>query len=100
MLSASVALELPPTSAPTAPLIPIDHSVSPEPAESVEALVQQQLQQSNYSSLRSIECKVSSGTARLSGQLPSFYLKQTAQEIVRRVTGIDQVRNLVEVVYR
>lgn len=33
----------------------------------------------------------------LSGQLPSFYMNQLAQEIVRRVPGVHQVRNHVKV---
>jgi len=34
----------------------------------------------------------------LSGRLPTFYLKQLVQEAVRHVPGVQQVRNLIEVV--
>jgi osmotically-inducible protein OsmY len=37
-------------------------------------------------------------TLFLTGQLPSFYLKQLVQEAVRHVPGVEQVRNLIDVV--
>lgn len=37
-------------------------------------------------------------TLFLSGRLPSFYLKQLVQEAVRHVPGVQQVRNLIDVV--
>lgn len=37
-------------------------------------------------------------TLLLTGRLPSFYLKQLMQEAVRRVPGVDSVRNMIDVV--
>jgi osmotically-inducible protein OsmY len=37
-------------------------------------------------------------TLFLSGKLPTFYLKQLVQEAVRHVPGVQQVRNLIDVV--
>jgi osmotically-inducible protein OsmY len=37
-------------------------------------------------------------TLLLTGQLPTFYLKQLVQEAVRHVPGVQQVRNLIDVV--
>jgi osmotically-inducible protein OsmY len=34
----------------------------------------------------------------LSGQLPTFYLKQLAQETLRRVPGVKSVRNEIDVI--
>jgi hypothetical protein len=37
-------------------------------------------------------------TLLLKGRLPTFYLKQLVQEAVRHVPGVQQVRNLIDVV--
>jgi hypothetical protein len=37
-------------------------------------------------------------TLLLTGRLPTFYLKQLVQEAVRHVPGVQQVRNLIDVV--
>ena len=37
-------------------------------------------------------------TLYLKGRLPTFYLKQLVQEAVRHVPGVQQVRNLIDVV--
>jgi hypothetical protein len=37
-------------------------------------------------------------TLYLSGRLPSFYLKQLVQEIVRRLPGVQSVRNDIAVI--
>ena len=34
----------------------------------------------------------------LSGQLPTFYLKQLVQEIVRRLPGVQSLRNEIDVI--
>jgi hypothetical protein len=37
-------------------------------------------------------------TLVLKGRLPTFYLKQLVQEAVRHVPGVQQIRNLIDVV--
>ena len=37
-------------------------------------------------------------TLYLSGQLPTFYLKQLVQEIVRRLPGVQHIRNEIDVI--
>jgi hypothetical protein len=37
-------------------------------------------------------------TLLLTGKLPTFYLKQLVQEAVRHVPGVQQVRNMIDVV--
>ena len=44
-----------------------------------------------------VHCHVACGRAKLRGTVPSFYLKQLAQEIVGKLDGIDAVDNCVEV---
>ena len=37
-------------------------------------------------------------TLYLTGRLPTFYLKQLVQEAVRHVPGVQQVRNMIDVI--
>ncbi len=37
-------------------------------------------------------------TLQLTGRLPTFYLKQLVQEAVRHVPGVQNVRNMIDVV--
>jgi osmotically-inducible protein OsmY len=53
------------------------------------------LRASAYADMRRVRCHLSSGVARLEGQLPSFYLKQAAQEIVRKLEGVERVDNRI-----
>jgi osmotically-inducible protein OsmY len=47
--------------------------------------------------LRGISCECRSGVLRMNGFARSFYQKQLAQEIARRVEGVVQVVNEIEV---
>jgi osmotically-inducible protein OsmY len=51
------------------------------------------LQRSPYYPIRSVSCECRQGVLFLRGLLPTFYLKQIAQEAVARVEGISQVVN-------
>ena len=51
------------------------------------------LQRSSYGPIRSVSCECRQGVLFLRGPLPTFYLKQLAQEAVARVEGISQVVN-------
>jgi osmotically-inducible protein OsmY len=44
-------------------------------------------------------CEFDRGRLFLRGQVPSFYLKQLAQEAVAGLEGVDQVVNEIEVVW-
>jgi hypothetical protein len=61
-------------------------------------LAEERLLQSGYSVLRRIRCEFQDETLRLSGCLPSFYLKQVAQDAVARVAGVRAILNEIEVV--
>lgn len=50
--------------------------------------------------LRSIDMVVEGNRLIVSGRLPSYYLKQRLQEVIRRVAGVRAVENLVEVTDR
>jgi osmotically-inducible protein OsmY len=59
--------------------------------------VEERLRQSSYLALRDVFCLGSEGVVILHGRLPSFYLKQVAQEIAFGLDGVREVVNRIEV---
>jgi osmotically-inducible protein OsmY len=55
------------------------------------------LSASGYGHLRILRCAVAAGVVTISGFVPSYFLKQMAQEVVLRLAHVRQVKNLVEV---
>ena len=53
--------------------------------------------ESTYRPLRQVRVEVAEGLVVLTGVLPSYYLKQIAQEVARRVVEVEVLRNLIEV---
>ena len=49
----------------------------------IETQARAELQKSRYYSIRQVSCDVCQCVVRLSGRVPSFYMKQIAQAIVR-----------------
>ncbi|TWT56060.1 BON domain-containing protein [Allorhodopirellula solitaria] len=69
----------------------------------IEQAVIHRLWHSGRSTLHAVKCSCSRTEggrtlATLTGQLPSFYLKQVAQEIVRYVDGVERIDNKIEVI--
>ena len=60
--------------------------------------VEGRLRRSGYLALHDVSCDVRAGVARLQGRLPSFYLKQIAQELARNVAGVRVIINQIEVI--
>lgn len=56
------------------------------------------LQSSSYYALRHLDVKETTGGLVISGQVPSYYQKQQAQEIVRLVISDAILINRIEVV--
>jgi osmotically-inducible protein OsmY len=50
-----------------------------------------------YFSLRGVQCEFDEGVLILRGRVPSFYLKQVAQTLVRGVPGVERVANQLQV---
>ena len=63
----------------------------------VVARVRQCLQDASYYSLRRISCEFHEGILFLRGRVPSYYLKQVAQEIIRKIDGVEEIANRLEV---
>lgn len=61
------------------------------------AVARRQLRESVYPSLRRVTCDYHEGVVMLRGRLPSFFLKQMAQESVRELDGVEVIANYIEV---
>jgi osmotically-inducible protein OsmY len=61
-------------------------------------LAQAKLASSPYWSLRALSCDDHEGVLALRGQVPTYYLKQLAQTVVRDVPGVEVINNQVLVV--
>ena len=69
----------------------------PMPLAGVGESLQKYFHESPYPALREVRCTFSDGIARLDGALPSFYLKQLAQEIVKQHEVVREVHNHISV---
>ena len=64
---------------------------------SIRENVNRVLHESGYAPLRCIQCEVSNGVVELTGNVPSFYVKQLAQAVVLRLEQIRGVKNRLRV---
>jgi hypothetical protein len=69
----------------------------PTPPRRVAELAETRLRKNSFLTLRNIACTFTDGVLTLQGCLPSYYLKQVAQEIVSGLPGVDQVVNHIDV---
>jgi osmotically-inducible protein OsmY len=63
----------------------------------IDSQAAQRLRGSSYLALQDVRCIAAEDAIYLYGSLPSFYLKQVAQEIATRVEGVRRVINRIEV---
>ncbi len=63
----------------------------------LNSLVDAALRQSPYFARRPLRCEAQQGRVVLRGTVGSYYHKQMAQEILRRVDGVDRIENQLEV---
>jgi len=70
-------------------------TVSAGERATVMALVRARLRRSAYEAIRSITCEFHEGVLTLRGRVPSYYLKQVAQELVRHTDRVSEVNNRV-----
>lgn len=67
--------------------------------EGIVAAAKARLAKVPHLSVQRIWCDFSGGRLVLRGHVPSFYLKQLAQEAVAGLSGVTQVINDIEVVW-
>lgn len=68
--------------------------------QDVATCVEARFRRSGYPYLSGIKCHMSDGTAILWGVVPTFHLKQLAQELALHTLGVRQVDNRVQVPLR
>jgi osmotically-inducible protein OsmY len=66
----------------------------------IAEIAEARLSSSSHSALRHVFCKCDDGVLVLRGRLNSYFHTQLAQETVRRIEGVEQVVNKIEVVNR
>lgn len=64
----------------------------------LEDRLRRQLLISSYTALHDIECDCQEGAVTLRGEVATFFLKQVAQELVRKVRGVERITNRIDVV--
>jgi osmotically-inducible protein OsmY len=76
--------------------------VSARPAvslrQSISDCAESRLRSNAYLALKNVSCDYHDGVLTLRGCLPTYYLKQIAQEAVARIEGVERIANEIEVV--
>ena len=67
------------------------------PQAGLRELAEGRLRRNPYLALKSVSCDCRGGVLVLRGCLPSYYLKQVAQEVVARLEGVQAVDNQIQV---
>jgi osmotically-inducible protein OsmY len=65
--------------------------------DAIAVIAENRLRRSAYMSVGQLRCDYEDGVLRLCGRLPSYYLKQIAQNTVADIEGVDEIVNDVEV---
>jgi osmotically-inducible protein OsmY len=68
------------------------------PRPGLQELAEGCLRRHPYRALKHVSCDCQEGVLVLRGCLPSYYLKQIAQEAVARLEGVKAIDNQVQVV--
>jgi osmotically-inducible protein OsmY len=63
----------------------------------IEELAERQLRGNSYLALKNLSCEYRDGALVLRGLLPTYYLKQLAQEAVAHVEGVARIENQIQV---
>jgi osmotically-inducible protein OsmY len=77
----------------TVEVLPAQPSTTVNVAERAES----ELRRNAYVALKNISCEYRDGVLILNGCLPTYYLKQVAQEAIARVDGVQRVENRIAV---
>ncbi len=70
---------------------------TPPSLPDVAGKAMERLQGCSYSALRHVQCRFQEGVLILSGQVPTFYMKQVAQELLRNMKHVEQIDNRLNV---
>lgn len=67
------------------------------PQARIQEVIEDRFWRSGYLALRDVSCQARDGEVHLRGRVPSYFLKQIAQEIAGGVEGVRQVINRIDV---
>ena len=73
----------------------VTHRRPDRPTSAQAAL--RRLGRSCHRQVRQVTCRYHEGVLLLYGRVPSYYLKQLAQEAVREIEGVEEIINRIEV---
>jgi len=77
-------------------------ALSPTEQETLQAstkdLAERCLRSNPYLALKSVSCDYLDGVLFLRGCVPTYYLKQLAQEVVGGLAGVERIENQIQVV--
>jgi osmotically-inducible protein OsmY len=73
-------------------------AASPTPPLLINELAERCLRRNAYLALKNVSCDYQSGVLALRGCLPSYYLKQVAQQVVAHLEGVQRIDNQIKVV--
>ena len=62
--------------------------------------IQSALSENPYLSRRQVRVETNDGHVRIEGTVDSFFQKQMAQELLRRVDGVEKIENQLQVNWR
>jgi hypothetical protein len=69
-----------------------------DPPPTLADLAEQCLRSTPYPALKRCSCSLLDGVLVLRGCLPTYYLKQVAQEVVASLQGVERIDNQIQVV--
>jgi osmotically-inducible protein OsmY len=64
----------------------------------IKELAERCLRSTSHLALRNLSCDYLDGVLVLRGRLPTYYLKQVAQEVVTQLEGVESIDNQIQVV--
>ena len=69
-----------------------------DPHPALAHLAEECLRSTPYPTLKRCSCSLLDGVLVLRGCLPTYYLKQVAQEVVASLPGVERIDNQIQVV--
>ncbi len=85
---------------PSTELVRANPSRTPSPSRHSLDIAQQaeeRLRSNSYLALRNISCEFREGVLTLRGRLPSYYLKQVAQNLVAELDSVHTLINAIDI---
>jgi osmotically-inducible protein OsmY len=71
--------------------------LAPQSQSRLAKMAEDRLRTNPYRTLRKVRCTCRDGVLYLRGSVPTYYLKQLAQEAVAEVDGVHRIKNLIDV---